>query len=51
VIFGDIKIIYHLQVNLNSLNYALEGYIHNFIVDKVDEKLQLPPGKNVQVTV
>ena len=24
-----------------GLNYALEGYINNFIVEKVDEKLQL----------
>jgi len=29
------------QSHLKGLNYALEGYINNFIVEKVDEKLQL----------
>jgi len=42
VIFGDRKIIYHLELSdLKGLNYALEGYINNFIVEKVDEKLKL----------
>jgi len=27
------------QSHLKGLNYALEGYINNFIVEKVDEKL------------
>jgi len=27
--------------HLKDLNYALEGYINNFIVEKVDEKLHL----------
>ncbi|MDF4995571.1 hypothetical protein P3574_24750, partial [Vibrio parahaemolyticus] len=30
-----------LRSNQKGLNYALEGYIHHFIVEKVDEKLKL----------
>ena len=29
------------QSHQKGLNYVLEGYINNFIVEKVDEKLQL----------
>ena len=30
-----------LRSNQKGLNYTLEGYIHHFIVEKVDEKLKL----------